>query len=101
MNAMQNPVLLMIGRVVGLISPFRSAAGPENAQSSAASMKELRLARGWTQARLAGELYLSRQTIYAIESGRFDPSLPLAFATARCFELRIEEIFTPGEIAAE
>ncbi|MCA9764038.1 MAG: helix-turn-helix transcriptional regulator [Gemmatimonadetes bacterium] len=58
-------------------------------------VQELRLARGWTQARLAEELDVSRQTIYAIENGRFDPSLPLAFAIAHCFELRIEEIFTP------
>ena len=60
-------------------------------------VQELRLARGWTQARLAEELDVSRQTIYAIESGRFDPSVPLAFAIARCFGLQIEEIFTPGE----
>jgi putative transcriptional regulator len=59
-------------------------------------VQELRLARGWTQARLAEELDVSRQTIYAIESGRFDPSLPLAFRIAGCFGLRIEEIFTPG-----
>jgi putative transcriptional regulator len=59
-------------------------------------VQELRLARGWTQARLAEELDVSRQTIYAIESGRFDPSLPLAFLIARCFGLTIEEIFTPG-----
>ena len=60
-------------------------------------VQELRAARGWTQARLAEALDVSRQTIYAIESGRFDPSLPLAFAIARCFDLRIEEIFTPGD----
>ena len=58
-------------------------------------VQELRLARRWTQARLAEELDVSRQTIYAIESGRFDPSLPLAFQIARCFGMRIEEIFTP------
>lgn len=59
-------------------------------------VQELRLARGWTQARLAEELDVSRQTIYAIESGRFDPSLPLAFRIARCFGLAIEEVFMPG-----
>jgi putative transcriptional regulator len=58
-------------------------------------VQELRLARGWTQARLAEELDVSRQTIYAIESGRFDPSLPLAFKIAGCFGLRIEEVFLP------
>lgn len=62
-------------------------------------VQELRLARGWTQARLAEELDVSRQTIYAIESGRFDPSLPLAFAIGHCFGLRIEEIFTPDSAA--
>jgi putative transcriptional regulator len=58
-------------------------------------VQELRLARGWTQARLAEALDVSRQTIYAIESGRFDPSLPLAFKIAGCFGLRIEEVFLP------
>jgi putative transcriptional regulator len=58
-------------------------------------VQALRLARGWTQARLAEELDVSRQTIYAIENERFDPSLPLAFAIARCFGSTIEEIFVP------
>lgn len=51
--------------------------------------------RDWSQAELASRLAVSRQTVNAIETGRYDPSLPLAFAIAALFELRIEEIFTP------
>ena len=57
-------------------------------------LKELRAAQGLTQADLAAKLSVSRQTVIAIESGRYDPSLPLAFAIARVFALPIEEIFT-------
>jgi putative transcriptional regulator len=56
-------------------------------------VRELRTERGWTQGELADRLDVSRQTIYAIENGVFDPSLPLAFAIAETFEKRIEEIF--------
>ena len=56
-------------------------------------LKVLRAERDWTQAQLANELEVSRQTINAIEKGKFDPSLPLAFKAARLFELAIEEIF--------
>ncbi len=56
-------------------------------------LKVLRAERDWTQARLATELEVSRQTVNAIETGKFDPSLPLAFRTARLFELTIEDIF--------
>ena len=56
-------------------------------------LKVLRAEREWTQARLAEELEVSRQTINAIEKGKFDPSLPLAFKAARLFGLSIEEIF--------
>ena len=56
-------------------------------------LKVLRAERDWTQAQLAAELEVSRQTVNAIEKGKFDPSLPLAFKTARLFELSIEEIF--------
>lgn len=58
-------------------------------------LKVLRAERDWTQARLAVELEVSRQTVNAIETGKFDPSLPLAFRMARLFDLAIEEIFDP------
>lgn len=54
---------------------------------------QLRTARGWSQGELATRVQVSRQTINAIETGRFDPSLPTAFRLARLFELPIEEIF--------
>jgi putative transcriptional regulator len=56
-------------------------------------LKVLRAERDWTQAQLAVELEVSRQTVNAIEKGKFDPSLPLAFRAARLFGLTIEEIF--------
>jgi len=56
-------------------------------------LKVLRAERDWTQAQLAAELEVSRQTVNAIEKGKFDPSLPLAFKTARLFDLAIEEVF--------
>jgi putative transcriptional regulator len=55
----------------------------------------LRAERGWSQAELAGKLGVSRQTVNAIERGRYDPSLPLAFGIARVFGKLIEEIFEP------
>jgi len=60
------------------------------------SIRELRAARGWSQAALAERLDVSRQTVNAIETGRYDPSLPLAFAIARVFETTIESIFQEG-----
>ena len=56
-------------------------------------LKVLRAERDWTQAHLAHALEVSRQTVNAIETGKYDPSLPLAFKIARVFEQRIEEIF--------
>ena len=56
-------------------------------------LKVLRAAVNWTQAQLANALQVSRQTINAIETGKFDPSLKLAFKVARLFELGIEDIF--------
>ncbi|PWE45499.1 transcriptional regulator [Pseudomonas prosekii] len=56
-------------------------------------LKELRAARKWSQVDLAALLNVSRQTINAIENGRYDPSLPLAFQIARVFQLPIESIF--------
>ena len=58
-------------------------------------LKVLRAERDWTQQRLARELGVSRQTVNAIEKGKFDPSLPLAFRIAAVFGGRIEEIFFP------
>jgi putative transcriptional regulator len=54
---------------------------------------ELRAAHGWTQGDLAQRLGVSRQSINAIETGKFDPSLPLAFRLARLFDSAIEDIF--------
>jgi len=56
-------------------------------------LKELRTDRGWTQADLAERARVSRQTIIAIEKGKFDPSLPLAFRLAKLFDARIEDVF--------
>jgi len=58
-------------------------------------VKQLREARGMSQGQLAEALEVSRQTVNSIENGRYDPSLPLAFAIAALFKLRIEDIFTP------
>ena len=59
-------------------------------------VKKLREDRGWSQGQLAEALEVSRQTVNAIENERYDPSLPLAFAIAKVFGLRIEEIFSEG-----
>jgi putative transcriptional regulator len=60
-------------------------------------LKVLRAERDWSQADLAQRLEVSRQSVNAIETGKFDPSLPLAFKLARLFGLRIEEIFSDEE----
>ena len=60
-------------------------------------LRDLRTERNWSQQRLAEELNVSRQTINAIENGKYDPSLPLAFKMAFLFDLRIEELFEPQE----
>lgn len=60
-------------------------------------LRELRATLGWSQAHLADLLNVSRQTVNAIETGRYDPSLPLAFAISRVFQQPIEAIFTPGQ----
>ena len=57
-------------------------------------VRQLRSERGWSQAALADHLAVSRQTVNAIETGRYDPSLPLAFAIAKLFETTIESIFS-------
>ena len=60
-------------------------------------LKILRAERDWSQAELGGRLGVSRQAVNAIETGKHDPSLPLAFRIARLFGLTIEEIFDDGE----
>ena len=63
-------------------------------------LAELRAERSWTQADLAQRIGVSRQTINAIERGKFDPSLPVAFRLARLFDLRIEDLFTDDHRSA-
>jgi putative transcriptional regulator len=56
-------------------------------------LRVLRAERNWSQAELGGRLGVSRQAVNAIETGKYDPSLPLAFKLARLFDMRIEDIF--------
>ncbi len=56
-------------------------------------LRVLRAARGWSQADLAERLEVSRQSVNAVETGKYDPSLPLAFRIAELFELSIEDVF--------
>jgi putative transcriptional regulator len=56
---------------------------------------ELRTERRWTQTDLAARLEVSRQTVHALERGKYDPSLPLAFRIAALFDCRIEDVFDP------
>ncbi len=58
-------------------------------------VRELRVGRQWTQGEFAKHLGVSRQTVNAIETGKYDPSLPLAFKIARVFGESLEEIFDP------
>ncbi len=60
-------------------------------------LKVLRAERDWTQADLANALDVSRQTVNALETGKYDPSLPLAFKIARLFSMQIEDIFEDEE----
>jgi putative transcriptional regulator len=61
------------------------------------NLKALRETEGWTQGALADRLGVSRQTVNALETGKYDPALPLAFRIARLFSLPIEGIFTPPD----
>jgi putative transcriptional regulator len=63
-------------------------------------LRVLRAERDWSQADLSERLGVSRQTVNAIETGRYDPSLPLAFQIARLFAMHIEQIFEPDAPAA-
>jgi putative transcriptional regulator len=69
-------------------APVRNEEGPVRNR-----LKVLRAERDWSQAELGGRLGVSRQAVNAIETGKYDPSLPLAFKLARLFEMRIEDIF--------
>ena len=60
-------------------------------------LRELRAARRWSQADLADRLGVSRQTVNALETGRYDPSLPLAFKIAAVFDRPIERLFFPDD----
>lgn len=60
------------------------------------NLKALRAEHGWSQAALGAQLDISRQSINAIETGRYDPSLPLAFKIARLFGRQIEDVFNDG-----
>jgi putative transcriptional regulator len=61
------------------------------------NLRVLRAERDWSQADLADQLGVSRQTVNALETGKYDPSLPLAFKIARLFDRMIEEVFDPEE----
>lgn len=60
-------------------------------------LSALRAERGWSQGELASHLNVSRQTVNALETGKYDPSLPLAFKIAQLFAMPIEAIFTPDD----
>lgn len=60
-------------------------------------LRALRDQHGWSQGELAERLEVSRQTVNALETGKYDPSLPLAFRIARLFGKRIEDVFVPDE----
>lgn len=64
-------------------------------------IRALRAERGWSQQELANKLDVSRQSVNAIETGKYDPSLPLAFSLARLFGRSIEELFDDGTAVAE
>jgi len=61
------------------------------------ALRDLRAERNWSQADLAAKLGVSRQSVNAVETGKFDPSLPLAFKLARLFKMPIESIFFDGK----
>lgn len=61
------------------------------------NVRELRTGQGWSQVHLAESLGVSRQTVNALEKGRYTPSLPLAFRVSAVFELPLEQIFFPSE----
>ncbi len=84
-----------MGRQRGLERIYRANASIEVFIAMRNIVPQLRQERGWTQGDLAVRLKVSRQTVNAVETERYDPSLPLAFALAKLFNKRIEEIFRP------
>jgi len=70
---------------------------PSDGELMKNNLRALREGRGWTQGVLADELDVSRQTVNALETGRYDPSLPLAFRISRLFGQPLESIFDPEE----
>jgi putative transcriptional regulator len=67
--------------------------GTHDREAMKNELRVLRAERNWSQGDLAGKLGVSRQTVNALETGKYDPSLPLAFKIARLFEKRIEDVF--------
>ena len=63
-------------------------------------LSDLRAQNGWTQSDLATRLNVSRQTVNAVETERYEPSLTLAFAISKLFKIPIEEIFLPGRVSS-
>jgi putative transcriptional regulator len=81
-----------------LVDQLVRREAPLRARTVKNRLRELRAARNWSQVELGVRVGVSRQAIIAIETGRFDPSLPLAFKLARLFDLTIEDIFeTDGQ----
>lgn len=93
----------MLDMCKGSFTSFRraktepSAAGDGGRAGVTNHVRELRAAKGWSQGELAERLGVSRQTVNAIETERYDPSLPLAFVIADLFGKRIEDLFEPGK----
>ena len=86
----------MLVEKTSILDTRARACDPSDVQNR---LRVLRAERAWSQAELAERLGVSRQTVNAVETGKYDPSLPLAFAIARLFGLRIEDVFQPGEPA--
>jgi putative transcriptional regulator len=74
-----------------------AAWAAEHAAAMKNRLRDLRDKHGWSQGDLAERLEVSRQTVNAIETGKYDPSLPLAFRIAKLFRMTIEAIFEPGK----
>lgn len=81
--------------------PLRSVTSSRVGAAVNNRLRVLRAERDWSQAEVAERLRVSRQTVHAIETGKYDPSLPLAFSIAKLFGKLIEEIFEPKGTAQE